>query len=324
MTIKKVVILTTGGTVASMYNQKTGLLTSGKLEGEKLVEMCNLPDDIELTVESVCQVSSTAMDFETVIKLMNRIKEIFEDDSVSGVVVTHGSVTLEETAYFLGITIADSRPVVVTGSQRGPLELGTDALLNIRQAVLVAAEDNCRKMGTIVVFNEKIFPARHVKKVHAYNVNGFDSPGFGYFGYVDRDEVYIYQKPVRRETYQLKEPIPIVDIVKFGLGSDGRFIQHAIDSGAKGIVLEAGGRGHAPRESVGIIDQALEEGIKVVLTTSCLEGQVYPVYDYVGGTADLEKRGVILGKDYDSKKARIKLSVLLATGIETIEEKFKN
>lgn len=321
--MNKVVLLTTGGTIASVRDEKTGLLVSGSLTGEKLAALCELPKDIEVKVESVFQIPSNQMTFEKLVELKNKIELILEDSEVDGIVVTHGTDTLEETAYFLDLTIADERPIVVTGSQRGPLELGTDAFVNIKHAVQAAAAPGSRNIGTIVIFNEKIFTARHVKKGHASNLNGFYSPGYGYIGIVDRDQVYYYQKPIKREIYQLNKELQPVEAIKFYLGNNGKFIDYAVQLGAKGIIIEGAGRGHIPPAASESISKAIANDIKVILTTSADEGEVYPVYTFAGGTYDLQNRGVILGKDYDSKKARIKLAVLLAAEIEDIEEQFR-
>ncbi len=321
--MKTVMLLTTGGTIASSRDEKTGLLVSGGLTGEKLAELCSLPSHIKVMVESVFQIPSNHMTFEKLLELKNKIEGIYQNPDIDGIVITHGTDTLEETAYFLDLTIADERPVVITGSQRGPLELGTDAFTNIKHAVLVAAEPSSRNNGTTVLFNEKIWTARHVKKGHASNLDAFHSPGFGYIGIVDQEQVYYYQKPILRENYSLKKVVPLVEGIKLYLGNDGKFIEYAVQIGAKGIVLEGAGRGHIPPATLEAVSLAIKKGIKVVLTTSADEGEVYPVYTFPGSAYDLQTRGVILGKDYDSKKARIKLAVLLAADITDIEKKFQ-
>ena len=312
--MKKIILLTTGGTIASKPNPETGLLSSGALTGEELASMCKLPSAIDLTVESIFQVPSNQMDAERLSQLKDRIEALLADQHVDGVVVTHGTDTLEETAYYLDLAIANEKPVIITGSQRGPFELGTDAMVNIRQSILAAASEKLKGFGTVVLFNERLFSARYVKKVHASNVNGFTSEGYGYFGTVDQDMVTVYQKPLDREVYSLKEGLPVVDIIPFHLGADDRFIKTSISTGAKGIVLEGSGRGHMAPQMAEAIAEACHQGIIVVLTTRAGEGEVRHVYDFPGSVFDLTNKGVLIGKDYDSKKARIKLAILLATG----------
>lgn len=311
---KKVVLITTGGTIASKEISK-GLFSSGALSGNELAEICQLPEDIEIKIVDVLQLPSMHIDNEKMFLIRESILKELEDESVHGVVVTHGTDSLEETAYFLDLTIDDKRPLVVTGSQRSPGEVGTDVFSNLRNSFYVAIEENLNNVGTVVVFNERIYTAKYVKKVHASNLQGFDSFGQGYLGIIDNNVVRIYQKPIKRETYSLKKLLPRVDIIKCFAGADGYLIDMLIAVGTKGIILEGVGRGQVSPLMVEAIERAIVAGIKIVVTTSAEEGMVYPVYSYVGSAHDLLQRGVILGDDYDSKKARIRLAVQLASDV---------
>lgn len=322
MNTKKVVLISTGGTIASGVNPETGLLSSGVVTGEELSAQCELPEHIEVNVESLFQLPSNEMTFEHLIKLKEKINHVFENKEIAGIVVTHGTDTLEETTYFLNLTIGDERPIVVTGAQRSPSMIGTDATSNLRQSIILAASDEARNIGTVVLFNENILPARYVKKNHASNLDAFNAPIFGNLGYVDQEDVILYSKAVRRETYQIKTEIPYVEIIKCSLGSDGRLIKAAVDLGAKGIVLEAFGRGQVHPKVAEHVQYAIEKGVTVVVTTSTPEGYVKVVYDTPGTAYDLQNKGAILGGDYDSKKARIKLAVMLAAGVSDIKERF--
>ncbi|PLR99769.1 asparaginase [Bacillus sp. T33-2] len=315
---KKVSLITTGGTIASKEISK-GLLASGAMTGEELAELCKLPDDIEVKIVNAFQLPSMHIDFEKMSILRDVILKELQDESVSGVVVTHGTDTLEETAYFLDLTISDGRPIVVTGSQRSPQDVGTDVYSNLRNSIYVAVNDILHSVGVVVVFNERIYSAKYVKKVHASNLQGFESFGYGYLGIIDNDIVSIYQKPVQRDCYEPIADLPRVDIVKCHTGADGTFIEASIRAGAKGIVLEGVGRGQVSPYMMDAIKRVLEMNIALIVTTSAEEGKVYPSYGYYGSAYDLQKQGALLGEDYDSKKARIKLAVLLATK-ETIEQ----
>lgn len=323
--MKRVVLLTTGGTIASKPNPETGLLSSGALTGEELAEMCQLPDNIHLTVESVFQIPSNQMNGKRLKQLQERVEQLLNEVDVDGVVVTHGTDTLEETAYYLDLSIANEKPIIITGSQRGPFELGTDAMTNIRQSILAAASEKLQNIGTVALFNERLFTGRYVKKTHASNVAGFSAEGYGYIGIIDQDTVTLYQKPVYRENYPIQGDLPVVDIIPFYLGVDGRYVKTAVETGAKGIVIEGSGRGHISPEMAEAIDEAIANDIVVVLTTRSGEGEVRKVYDFVGSVYDLTNRGVITGSDYDSKKARIKLAVLLGVNAtkDTIAKAFQ-
>ncbi|WP_312474358.1 asparaginase [Neobacillus sp.] len=316
--MKKVVLLTTGGTIASKPNKGSGKLASGALTGEELAAMCQLPKDIEVVVESVFQKASIHITFEDLLVLKNKIDDYFQDETVCGVVVTHGTDTMEETAYFLDLTIKDDRPVVVTGSQRSPEDLGSDVYINLRHAIYSACSIDLKSAGTVVVFNERIFAARYVKKEHASNIQGFNAFGFGYLGIIDNDQVHVFQKPIKREHFEINISIPQVEIIKCYIGADGKFIKAAREAGVGGIVLEGVGRGQVAPKMMEEIDKAINAGIKLVVTTSAEEGSVYTTYDYEGSAYDLYNKGVILGSDNDSKKARIKLAVAIASGLENI------
>lgn len=320
--MKKVSLITTGGTIASKPDSE-GLLKSGAISGEDLASMCQLPEDIEIKVVDVLQLPSMHIGFMEMEIIRKAIIAEFEDETVDGIVVTHGTDSLEETAYFLDLTIDDDRPVVVTGSQRSPSDVGTDVFSNLRNSIYVAISENLIGVGTVVVFNERIYSAKYVKKVHSSNLQGFDSFGHGYLGIVDNNVVSIYQKPISRETYKMVKPIPRVDIVKSYTDADGLLISALIISKVKGIIIEGSGRGQvAPKMVDAIVDAVQLDKVPVVVTTSAEEGHVHPTYDYLGSANQLAQVGVILGHDFDSKKARIKLAVMLASNIEEIGNNF--
>ncbi|ANU28080.1 asparaginase [Planococcus versutus] len=318
---KKVSLITTGGTIASR-EVSNGLLKSGAISGKELAELCQLPEDIEVKVVDVLQLPSMHIGFVQMLQIRQAILEELEDPEVEGVVVTHGTDTLEETSYFLDLTIDDDRTVVITGSQRSPEEVGTDVYSNLQNSIYVAVDVNLRGIGAVVVFNERIYSAKYVKKVHSSNLQGFDSFGHGYLGIIDNDTVRVYQKPVIHEVRVIKETLPRVDIIKCHSGQDGYLIDQLVAGPCKGIILEAAGRGQVSPHMVEAIDQAVKKGVPVVLTTSAEEGNTYPAYSYPGSAHDLMARGVILGSDYDSKKARIKLAVLLSAGRDVPDDAF--
>lgn len=320
--MRKISLITTGGTIASKATTG-GMLSSGALSGKELASLCELPKEIEVNLVDLFQIPSMSMDLDRMDELKQAIHKELKDPDVAGIVVTHGTDTLEETAFFLDLTTNDQRPIVVTGSQRSPQEVGTDVFSNLRNSILTAASTLLENVGVVVVFNERIYSAKYVKKVHASNLQGFESYGYGYLGIIDNEVVSLYQKPLYRESFAIQEMIPRVDIIKCHTGADGIYIEASVKNGAKGIVLEGVGRGQVTPQMVPAIQDALDKGIAIVMTTAAEEGKVYPAYDYVGSAADLKQRGVILGADYDSKKARIKLAVILASETNLDEIHFK-
>ncbi|WP_137743227.1 asparaginase [Robertmurraya siralis] len=317
---KKIALITTGGTIASKEISK-GLLNSGAMTGEELASLCQLPHDIEVKIIDVMQKPSMHIDFDSMIEIRKTIINELKDESISGVVVTHGTDSLEETAYFLDLTIDNTKPIVVTGSQRSPQDVGTDVYSNLRNSIYVAINSLLNNVGVVVVFNERIYSAKYVKKVHASNLQGFESFGYGYLGIIDNDNVSIYQRPVYHESYNIINPIPRVDIIKCYSGADGILIDASVKAGAKGIVLEGVGRGQVSPYMVESIKTAIKLGVKIVITTSAEEGKVHPAYSYLGSAHELQQLGVILGDDYDCKKARIKLAILL-TSVESVDQSY--
>ncbi|MDN7225829.1 asparaginase [Planococcus sp. N064] len=312
---KKVSLITTGGTIASKEVSK-GLLKSGAISGRELAALCQLPEEIEVKVIDVFQLPSMHIGFDKMLQLREAIQTELEDETVDGIVVTHGTDTLEETAYFLDLTISDDRTIVVTGSQRSPDEVGTDVYSNLRNSIYVSVDENLKGVGTVVVFNERIYTAKYVKKVHTSNLQGFDSFGHGYLGIIDNDVVSVYQKPISHEVHQVGARLPRVEIIKCYSGQDGHMIDLLAEGETAGIILEAAGRGQVSPHMVEAIERAVQKGITVVLTTSAEEGKSYPSYSYPGSAHDLMLKGVLLGSDYDSKKARIKLAVVLSLAKE--------
>ncbi len=296
--------------------KKSGKLASGVLTGEEIIEKCDIPADIEVKVDSFFQKASMHLNFTDLIKIKEEIDNYLNEEAFDGIVITQGTDTLEEASYFMHLISNYSIPIVFTGSQRSPQEVGTDSFINIKNAILAACSEDLKDVGVTVVFNERIFHSRYVRKEHASNIQGFNAFGYGYLGIIDNNNVRVFQKPTYREYLELKRELPTVDIIKVYMDADGKYIQTAIDSGVKGLVLEGVGRGQVSRTMMPAIKECIRQGIAVVITTSAVEGEVYPTYDYEGSTFDLMENGVLLGKDYDSKKARIKLLVGLASNME--------
>lgn len=315
-------LLTTGGTIASKRDPKTGLQQTGVISGEELMEQLNLDEKIEVTVEEIISVSSSAMTFENLVTIQEKVRTFVEDDSVDGIVLTHGTDTLEETSYFLSQVIDTTKAVVVTGSQRGPELIGSDAYANLQDAITLAAAPDAKQIGVSVLFNQKVFMPRFIKKINAMNVDGFGGGGTGYLGTVDGNDVKIYQYPKKHNTYKVKEKLANVDIIKCALDTDEKFIDCAIDHKVDGIVIETMGRGHANNKVAAGVRRAIEQGITVVITTASEDGDVKVAYDFSGGISQFEKDGAINGGSYDSKKARIKLAVMLGAGETVTAEDF--
>ena len=315
-------LLTTGGTIASKRDPETGLQQTGVISGEELMSKLNVDDKIKISVEEIISVSSSAMTFENLVTVKDRVNEFLKDTTVDGIVLTHGTDTLEETSYFLSQVLEANKAIVVTGSQRGPELIGSDAYANLQDAITLAADPEAKKIGVSVLFNQQIFMPRFIKKINAMNVDGFGGGGTGYLGTVDGEDVKIYQYPRPHHTYKIKEKLATVDIIKCALDTDAKFIDCAIEHKVDGIVIEAMGRGHANNKVAEGVKRAVEQGITVVITTASEDGDVKVAYDFSGGISQFEKDGAINGGSYDSKKARIKLAVMLGAGEKITAEDF--
>ena len=277
----------------------------------------SLPEGAAIAVEvrSLLQKPSNAISLDDLMSLRRECQALAESSDVTGIVITHGTDTLEETAYFLDITLPASPTLVLTGSQRAPHEPGTDAFRNIADAVMVAASDEARGLGTLVVFNQSIFSARQVRKVNSFQVNGFAAPDVGPLGYVDGDRVRVAMHPARPEALELPADatLPRVDILPAYLDASPALLEAAVAGGAAGLVIDGLGRGHVPPEWLDIIPRITAQGIPVVIVSSCPSGPVHASYEFVGSLASLEAAGIVAVPDLSARKARLALSVLLAS-----------
>lgn len=317
MTMKKVILLSTGGTIASTAHDD-GRSIAGALAGEELVQQIQLRDGIELHVNSVFQKPSNAITLDDICTLRDKCQSLIDAGDVSGIVITHGTDTLEDTAYFLETTLdTKDTVVVVTGSQRVPHAMGTDAYVNLQNAIHVAADDMTMNMGVLVAFNETIYSAAFVRKVSSFQVNGFDAPALGRLGVIDNGVVTIYQRPVRLPvlTPPKGTPLPVVDIVGTYLGARPTMLDAAVQSGAKGVIIDGVGRGHVPPDWMPAVTRALEAGTVVLVCSATLHGPVHQSYAFPGSLHDLETAGAIGISGLPARKARLRLAVLLANNI---------
>ena len=233
---------------------------------------------------------------------------------IDGVVITHGTDTLEETAYFLDLILHSEKPVVFVGAMRNSSELSWDGPANLMAAVRVAGDAQARGLGVVIAMSEKIIAANEVTKTHTESVDTFQSRDFGALGMIDKDRVIIARRPTERENIATKKIEERVEIIKATSGSNGKFIDFAVEQGTLGIVIEGMGRGNVPPEYVPAIERAVKENIPVVITSRCPRGRVLDTYAYVGAGKTLTNLGVILGGVLPSHKVRIKLMLLLGAG----------
>lgn len=310
--MKRVILLSTGGTIASTAHED-GRAVAGALTGEDLVKQIQLRQGIELRVKSVFQKPSNAITLDDLYVLRAECQALIDGGTVDGIVITHGTDTLEDTAYFLETTLDTKHvTVVVTGSQRVPHAMGTDAFVNLQNAIHIAAEDQTRNMGILVAFNEMIYAAAFVRKVSSFQVNGFDAPSMGCLGIIDNGAVSVFQRPCRLPVLDPAPAVPVVDIISVSLGARPQLLDTAAQSGANGIVIDALGRGHVPPDWMPSVTRAIQAGVTVLVCTSTFHGPVHQSYDYQGSLHDMETAGAVGISGLTARKARMRLAVLLS------------
>jgi L-asparaginase len=311
--MKKITLITTGGTIASRRNEQTGNVTSG-VSGAELRAMLHDPlPGIELLVEEFCNIGSYAFDLPLAFRLASRINEKLSGPDCDGVVVTHGTDTMEESAYMADLLLRSDKPVVFTGAQRAADHPDTDGPRNIADAVRLAASPAAHGLGALICFEQEFHAARDVTKTHTSRVDTFMSGEHGKLGEIDVGQIFVHRRPTLRRTYAPAAIDPNVELIKLTIGSTDGYIRYAADSGSKAIVLEGFGIGNATPAVTRAAGAIIERGIPVIVTSRCPKGRVKPVYGN-GGGKDLYDSGAIFAGDLNGPKARVLASVLLGHG----------
>lgn len=307
-----VVLVATGGTIAEKKDPDTGAVVPS-LSGEDLVKTVpGLGDLARIRVEQIFNLDSSEMSPERWLELSREVDRILADPEVAGVVVTHGTDTMEEGAYFLDLTLTSDKPVVFVGAQRSASDPYTDGPDNIRDGVTQVVSPEARGFGVTVTMNQYIHPARDVRKTHTGNVMSFRSGEKGCLGYVALGRVEAYRLPIRERPLPRPEKLPRVDLVAVYSGSDGRLLRHSADTGAEGLVVEAFGLGNVNTDTAEAIRYARSKGIPVVVCTRVYYGRTAAVYGGGGGGETLREMGCLFGGDLTAAKARLRLMLALA------------
>lgn len=309
-------VLFTGGTISMVVDPETGAARPA-LSGQEILERIpgRLEDVARVQVDEFGKFPGPHMTPERQLALCRRVVDGLARPGVAGVVVAHGTDTLEETAYLLDLLLPGDRPVVFTGAMKTASEAAWDGPANLEAACRVAASRSAVGHGVMVVLHDAIHAAREVVKADTESFGAFVSPRTGPIGHVDGERVAFHVRPELRDR---PGPVirlePRVDVIVAGTGADSRLLEGSVASGARGIVLQGLGRGNVPPEMLPGIRRALAAGLPVVVTSRCLTGRVGPRYGYEGGGAMLQELGCILGGDLPTAKARLRLMVLLGGG----------
>ncbi len=274
--------------------------------------------EIDLDYCVFSMVPSPHMKLTDMFNLSKLIDLKLNETNIDGIVVTHGTDTLEETSYMVDLYVNSKKPVVFTGSMRSHSDISYDGIRNLVSAILVASSDDSKNQGVLVVLNDEINSAAEVTKTHTLSLDTFKSLDFGPLGIIDNSSVYFYRTRIKNTKHiRPTEIIRNVEIVKISSGSSSLLLNLLIDNDIDGIILESLGRGNTTPDSLPGVIRAIEKNIPVVLTSRVPMGRVLGTYGYVGGGGHLEKLGVIFAPNLNSQKARIKLLMLLNSDIET-------
>ena len=318
--LPRVHFIATGGTIS---NKEGGRLTAEDLTRS----MPGVDRFARVTFEQFANVASGELTLQQWIGLSRRINELFASDKdVAGVVVTSGTDTLEETAFFLHLTVRDPRPVVIVGSMRNPSTLGYEGAANLLEGVRVAASPASRDKGALIVLNDEINSARFATKTDARRLQTFRGRDYGQLGVVDTDRVVYFQEIVQRHNANVEfdvskvNELPRVDVLWVYQGAPGDLIKAAVDRGAKGIVIATAGAGATSGTQVEGLNYAAEKGVFVVTTTRTGSGRIAPPQGNQpqgnnpnANNPQFQRRRAftIAGEDHTPVKARILLMLAL-------------
>jgi L-asparaginase len=311
--------IATGGTIA----MKVDPLTQGvvpAIAGDDL--MASIPDAgryARIEVDNFSNITANYITNDWWAKLTRSVTEALSRPEVAGAVVAQGTDTLEETAYWLDLTVDSAKPVVLIGAQRNASSPDFDGPRNLLNAIRIAVCREARGKGVMVAMNNQINAARSVTKTHTANVETFQGGNFGWLGEVWDDRVVFSRAPLRRMYVPIVgeagEDWPAVHIFPMYAGADGMFIRHAVDNGTRGVVVQAAGMGNMNVSMFEAVKYALAKGVPVVVATRVPNGRTMPVYGYDGGGKTTFDAGAIMAGDLNPQKAKILLTLLLHNGV---------
>jgi len=308
---KKILVLHTGGTI-SMQADATGAVVTS--QENPMNHVSNPLEGIEVYALDFFNLPSPHIKPKHMLALYHKIKE--EANNYDGVVITHGTDTLEETAYFLDTMKIPPIPIVLTGAMRSSNELGSDGVYNYLSALRVAIDDKSADKGVLVVMNDEIHAAKYVTKTHTTNVGTFQTPTHGPLGLIMKQEILYFKTAEPRVRFDLEHIQGLVPIISAYAGMTDELIDMLDLDHLDGLVIQAFGAGNVPKETAQKLDNLLQKGIPVALVSRCFNGIAEPVYAYQGGGVQLQESGVLFVKELNAQKARLKLLIALNAGLK--------
>lgn len=307
---KKILVLHTGGTISMQADASGAVVTSSD---NPMNHVSNPLEGIQVHALDFFNLPSPYIKPKHMLALYQKIKE--EADNYDGVVITHGTDTLEETAYFLDTMEIPHMPIVLTGAMRSSNELGSDGVYNYLSALRVASDDKAADKGVLVVMNDEIHAAKYVTKTHTTNVSTFQTPTHGPLGLIMKQEILYFKTAEPRVRFDLDHIQGLVPIISAYAGMTDELIDMLDLEHLDGLIIQAFGAGNIPKETAQKLENLLQKGIPVALVSRCFNGIAEPVYAYQGGGVQLQKSGVFFIKELNAQKARLKLLIALNAGL---------
>lgn len=309
----RIAILGTGGTIAGFIDSTiaTTGYTAGAIDIDVLIKAVpQIRDLADISWEQIANIDSSNMCDEFWLRLAKKIAKLFAE-GIDGVVITHGTDTMEETAYFLNLTIKSDKPVVLVGAMRPSTAISADGPKNLYNAVALVANKEAKNKGVMVAINDKILSARGVVKTHSLNVDAFSSPDFGDLGYIVDGKVFFYNNVTKAHTKNAPfdvsklTSLPKVDIL-YSYSNDGSGVaaKALFEHGTKGIVVAGSGAGSIHKNQKDVLKELLKKGLKVVVSSRVVAG-------CVAVSDSDEKLGFISAEDLNPQKARVLLMLAL-------------
>ncbi|ANQ64318.1 asparaginase [Staphylococcus equorum] len=308
--MKKLLLIHTGGTISMSQDETNKVVTNSDNPISNHKDIIKQYADV--TEITPFNVPSPHMNIKYVETLKHIIEDASRNENYDGFVITHGTDTLEETAYLLDLTINVSKPITITGAMRSSNEIGSDGLYNFISAIRVASSDNAADMGVMVVFNDEIHTARNVTKTHTSNTNTFQSPNHGPLGVVTKNSVQFHHKPYEHLVLNDINHDLNIPLVKAYMGMNNDVLNFYSEHQVDGIIIEGLGQGNLPPTCLEGLEKCLDKEIPVVLVSRSFNGIVGPIYAYEGGGATLAEKGVVFSNGLNGPKARLKLLVGLS------------
>lgn len=308
---KKILVLHTGGTISMQADASGAVVTS---QDNPMNHVTNPLKGIEVQAIDFFNLPSPHIKPKHMLALYHKIKE--EADNYDGVVITHGTDTLEETAYFLDTMKIPNMPIVLTGAMRSSNELGSDGVYNYLSALRVASDDKSADKGVLVVMNDEIHAAKYVTKTHTTNVGTFQTPTHGPLGLIMKQEILYFKTAEPRVRFDLDCIQGLVPIISAYAGMTDELIDMLDLEHLDGLVIQAFGAGNVPKETAQKLETLLQKGIPVALVSRCFNGIAEPVYAYQGGGVQLQESGVLFVKELNAQKARLKLLIAINAGLK--------